>query len=52
MVDYLVTESELTQLANTIRAHCGGFMPLMYPFEYITKIKNTKLGNYGDYGDL
>lgn len=40
MADYLVTDTELTSIANAIRAKAGGSSPLEFPTEFVSTINN------------
>lgn len=40
MVDYLVTDTELTNIANAIRTKAGGSSPLEFPTEFVSTINN------------
>lgn len=44
MADYLVTDTELTNIANAIRAKAGGSSPLEFPTEFISAISNISTG--------
>lgn len=51
MADYLVTDSELTSVANAIRTKGGTSSSLEFPTEFVTAIQDIPTGGGGGSGD-
>ena len=47
MPNYLTNDTELTSIANAIRAKSGGSSPLTYPTEFVSAINNIPSGGGG-----